>query len=589
MRIYKAPLDDIRFIFETLDYEGRVASLADFADFDLETVMGMAKEMGRFGTRDALPLSKTADKQGTRWNPETFAVTTADGFPGLLKKFRDSGFAGISQPTEWGGQGGPTSLGLILGEISTATNKSFSMCPGLTNGLIDALKAWGTDEQKAYYLPKLVTAEWSGTMCLTEPQCGTDLGLITTKAEPAADGNGYLLTGTKIWITYGDHDLTENIIHLVLARLPDAAPGIKGISTFVVPKFLDDGTRNPIFCAGIEHKLGIHASPTCVMSLEGARGFLVGEPGKGMRAMFTMMNHARLTVAQEGVSYGDIAYQTALAFAKDRRQSRSLDPKKQEEGQTADTILVHPDVRRMLLNVKASNEAMRALIFYISMHIDVSHHHPDEAVRMRSDDIVALLTPVAKGWITERGFANVSEAMQVMGGAGYTQDWSVEQYLRDSRIGMIYEGTNGIQALDLVGRKLPMGGGRLVKTFSAEVADFVKQQAENTALAEFITPLKDASKELSALTMTLAMKGMADPEEAGAMASNYLKVFGLVTGAYLWARMAAHALTRDDKLARTKLKTARYYFQHVLPETKALSVLIARGKQDMMAFEVDEF
>jgi len=589
MRIYKAPLEDLRFIFEAFDYEGRIGALADFADFDLDTVMEMAKEIGKFATRDLLPLSKVADKQGVRWNPETREVKTADGFQGLLRKYRDSGFAGISQPVEWGGQGGPISLGLIMGECSTATNKSFSMCPGLTNGLIDALKAWGSDEQKAYYLPRLVTGEWSGTMCLTEPQCGTDLGLITTKAEPAPDGNGYVVTGTKIWITYGDHDLTDNIVHLVLARLPDAPPGIRGISALVVPKFLEDGTRNPVSCTGLEHKLGIHGSPTCVISLEGARGWLVGEPHRGMRSMFTMMNHARLTVAQEGVSYSDIAYQTALAFAKDRRQSRSLDPQKQEEGQSADTILVHPDVRRMLLNVKASTEAMRALIFYIAMHIDVSHHHPDEAVRQRSDDLVALLTPVAKGWITERGFANVSEALQVMGGAGYTQDWSVEQYLRDSRISMIYEGTNHIQALDLVGRKLPMAGGRLVRTFSAEVIEFIKENSGNEAMAEFVGPLKQASKDLSDLTMQLAMKGMADQEEAGAVASNYLSVFGLTAGAYLWARMAAHALTRDDRFAHTKLKTARYFFQQILPETKSLIAVIAVGKKNMMDFGAEEF
>ncbi|MCB9544610.1 MAG: acyl-CoA dehydrogenase C-terminal domain-containing protein [Myxococcales bacterium] len=588
MQVYKAPIDDLRFVFEALDYPGRVAALADFADFDLDTVMEIAAQAGKFAAKELLPLNRIGDQQGVQWDPETKAVKTADGFPALLRKFRDNGFTGIAQPVEWGGGGGPHSLGLIFGELATSTNKSFSMCPGLTNGLIDALLAYGTDEQKQYYLPKLVTGEWSGTMCLTEPQCGTDLGLVATRAEPTADGDGYLLTGNKIWITFGEHDMTDNIVHLVLARLPDAPEGIRGISTFVVPKFLEDGTRNPIFCTGLEHKLGIHASPTCVMSLEGARGWLVGEPHRGMKSMFVMMNHARLTVGQEGIAYGEIAYQTALAFAKDRRQSRSLDPKKQEVDQKADNILVHPDVRRMLLNVKASTEAMRALLFHVAMHLDASHHHPDEAERVRSSDLVALLTPVVKAWTTERGFLNVSEAMQVMGGSGYTTDWSVEQYLRDSRIAMIYEGTNHIQALDLVGRKLPMGGGRLMKTFAAEVTSFIKANADTPAMGEFLGPLKAASKELSELTMQLAMKGMADPEEAGAVASNYLTVFGLTAGAYMMARMAAYALTREDRQARAKLKTARYYLHNILPETKSLIAIIGAGKAHMMDFDADE-
>ena len=431
-------------------------------------------------------------------------------------------------------------VGLAMGEFVTATNKSFSMCPGLTHGLVDAIMAYGSDEQKAEYLPKMVSGEWTGTMCLTEPHAGTDLGLLKTKAIP--NGDHYLLTGTKIWITFGEHDFTDNIIHLVLARLPDAPPGIKGISTFLVRKVNPDGTRNGISCGGLEHKLGIHGSPTCVMNMEDAVGELIGEPHRGMRTMFVMMNNARLAVGMEGVALAEIAYQSALEFAKDRKQMRALDPAKRDNDSAADCILKHPDVRRMLLNCKASTEGMRGLAMYLSKQLDLSHHADTEEERQRADDLVALLTPVVKSYFTERGFDNISEALQVCGGAGYTQDWPIEQYLRDARIAMIYEGTNHIQALDLVGRKLPVDNGRLMRVFSEEVTELIRSSKEIEGMEEFVTPLKGASKMVTELTMTLAMKGMGDPEEAGAIASNYLNVFALAAIAFAWCHQARHAL-----------------------------------------------
>ena len=586
MQIYKAPLEDFRFILEAFGYADRVASLKAYEDFDFDTALATLEMSAKFCTNEMLPLNRVGDQQGVKLDPETGEVTTAEGFKALYQTYLQTGMAGLIHTPDYGGMGAPHTLGLMLNEMATATNKSFSMCPGLTNGLIDALTHYGTDDLKAAYLPKLINGEWTGTMCLTEPQCGTDLGLVSTKAIP--DGDKFRLTGTKIWITFGEHDMADNIVHLVLARLPDAPPGIKGISAFLVPKILLDGSRNGVMCTGLEHKMGIHASPTCVITMEDAQGWLVGRPHKGMRAMFVMMNAARLSVGLEGISLADIAYQTALAFAKDRRQSRSLDPAKQDASSSADNILVHPDVRRMLLNVKSTNEGMRALAYYVGVHLDISLSHPDPAERERSEDFVGLLTPIVKAFITERGFANVSEALQVTGGAGYTTDWSIEQYLRDLRIALIYEGTNHIQALDLVGRKLPKAGGRPMKRFVGEMREFIDKYKDDPVLGEFAGPLKDASKRLGDITMQLAMKGMADQEEAAAVASNYLTLFGYTATAYMWALLAEAAKDRSGRFYATKLKTARYYFQNVLPECDGLAAIIARGKANMMAFEVDE-
>ena len=587
MQNYQAPLNDIRFLLETFGYNEKLMAIEQFEDFDLDTSMSMLEGYSKFCTEVLLPLSEPGDRVGVTFDPEAKTVTTPEGFKEAYQGFCENGFTTLPFPAEYEGMGAPFCLATLAGEVLIACNKAFSMCTGLTAGLIDSLEASGTDEQKAMYLPKLISGEWAGTMCLTEPQCGTDLGLVSTKAEP--HGDHYKLTGTKIWITFGEHDMAENIVHLVLARLPDAPAGIKGISTFIVPKFLEDGSRNPVFCGGTDHKMGIHASPTCVINLEDAEGWLVGEPHKGMRTMFVMMNAARLNVGIEGVALGDAAYQSALAFAKDRRQSRSLDPKKQDRDHTADNILVHPDVRRMLLNVKSTTEALRGLVAWIAMSYDVWHHHPDEAERQKAGDLVALLTPIIKSYGSERGFLNVSDSMQVMGGAGYTQDWPVEQYMRDVRIAMIYEGTNHIQALDLVGRKMPMHGGRLMQVFAGEITALIRECSGDERMAEFIDPIKRESKRLTAVTMELGAKASQDFELVGAVASNFLNQFALVTLAYVWGMQVKAVIDRDesDPVRRSKLQTARFFMQQVLPEAEMFANKVAAGKQAMTDIDID--
>lgn len=588
MEYYKAPVKDMMYMLEAFKYTERVHSLEAFEGFDLSIVESLLESAGDIAVKETLPLNRLGDEHGIEWNPETYDVTTPPGFKEAYAKLVANGLIGMTCDPNYGGSGGPEVLGVLFSELSTATNKSFSMCPGLTRGLIDALSAHGTEEQKQKYLTRLISGEWTGTMCLTEPQCGTDLGLITTKAVPQEDGS-YKLTGTKIWITFGEHDMAENIIHLVLARLPDAPEGIRGISAFIVPKFLDGGERNAVYCTGLEHKMGIKASPTCVMDFENATGYLVGTPHKGMRSMFVMMNAARLHVGVEGIGLTEIAYQTALAFAKDRRQSRALDPDKVDESAPADNILVHPDVRRMLLNIKSTNEALRALAVWISVEYDVAHHHPDAEARQRANDIVALLTPIIKSYGSERSFLNISEAMQVCGGAGYTTDWNIEQYLRDERIAMIYEGTNHIQALDLVGRKLPKDGGRMVRVFSEVVTEMVRAGKENKELGEFTEYLKEVSKKLTSLTMELAGQAMADREVAGAVASHYLNLFALTTLAYTWCVQVKHAIENDTPNKATKLKTARYFMHKVLPEHETLVRQINSWKSNLMEFDVEEF
>ncbi len=587
MQTYRAPLADIRFLLQAFDYAGTVQSIEAFEDFDIDTAMSLLEEYSRYCVEVLLPLNEPGDRQGVTFDPQAHTVTLPDGFREAYQGYAENGYTALPFSPEHGGMGAPYVLSTLASEVMIAANKSFSMCPGLTVGLIDALEVHGTDHQKTHMLPKLISGEWTGTMCLTEPQCGTDLGLLTTKAE--VHGDHYTLTGTKIWITFGEHDLADNIVHLVLARLPDAPPGIKGISTFVVPKVLDDGSRNPIFCGGTDHKMGIHASPTCVMNLEGAEGWLVGEPHRGMRAMFTMMNAARLNVGVEGIALGDAAYQAALQFARDRRQSRSLDAAKQDRDHSADNILVHPDVRRMLLEIKSTTEALRGLVAWIAMCYDEMHNHPDAERREHAGDLVALLTPIIKSYGTERGFDNVSTAMQVCGGAGFTQDWPIEQYLRDLRIALIYEGTNHIQALDLVGRKLPMKGGRLMKRFGEEITTLIRATADDPRMTEFIGPLETEAKRLSETTKAIGAVAMQDAETVGAVASSYLNQFALVTLAYVWARQVRAVLELDqgDPLRRSKLQTARYFFALVLPEAEMYAQKVAVGKGPMVDIDID--
>lgn len=588
MQRYSAPLKDMRFVLEALGYEEKLGGFEAFETYDLETSMAVLEAMSSIAIDKLLPLNRKGDVEGVAFDPDAATVTLPDGFKEAYQTLAENGLLGLSGPEEYGGGGAPEALSVLASEILTACNKSLSMCPGLTFGLVGALQAHGSDEQKAKYLPKLISGEWTGTMCLTEPQCGTDLGLITTKAEPLDDGS-YKLTGTKIWITFGEHNLTDNIIHLVLARLPDAPAGIRGISTFLVPKLMDDGSRNPAYCTGLEEKMGIQASPTCVISLDGAVGYMVGEPNKGMRSMFTMMNMARLHVGMEGIALGEIAYQTAVDFAQERRQGRSLDRSKNDESAAADNILVHPDVRRMLLNIKSTTEAMRALGAWIGIEHEISHHHPDEAARQEADDLVALLTPIIKSYGSERGFENISDAMQVCGGSGYTVDWDIEQYLRDERIAMIYEGTNHIQALDLVGRKLALHNGRLLMSFQKRVQQTMEACQGVEELAGLMGPFQKAVGRLMQATQKLATEGAKDPEMAASVASNYLNLFALVTLGFMWLELARHAVKKGDAEAKTKLKTAHYFMQMVLPETGLYAKLVSVGKDPTMAFEASEF
>ena len=584
---YTPPLDDIRFNLEVFGYPALIAEVQKMADFDLDTAMALLGEYSNFCANVLYPLNQKADQQGLQFDGATGAVTTPDGFKEAYKGWVEAGFGGMAHSAAHGGGGAPFTLAVLGSEILIACNKSFSMCPGLTTGLIDALEAHGTDEQKHRFLEKLIKGEWAGTMCLTEPQCGTDLGLLTTRAEPRGDGS-YSLRGTKIWITFGEHDLTENIVHLVLARLPDAPPGIKGISAFLVPKLLEDGSFNHVSCGGLEHKMGIHASPTCVINLEGAQGWILGEAHKGMRSMFVMMNAARLNVGIEGVALAEAAYQAALTFAKDRRQSRSLNPARQEAGQAADNILVHPDVRRMLLNIKATNEALRGLVAMIAVSYDTMLHHPDAAKRAEAEDRVALMTPIIKSFGSERGFQNVSEAMQVMGGSGFTTDWPVEQHLRDVRIAMIYEGTNHIQALDLVGRKLPLGGGRLLQQFASEVTATIEQASAVPSLAAYAQALGKEAGRLTNTTMELMGKAMADAEEVGAAASNYLNQFAINTLGYVWLKQLLHLEGQPDSAQkRGKHQTARWFFEGVLPEAALYAKRVSVGKAPLMDADID--
>lgn len=584
---YEAPLKDIAFQLKTFGYDD-VAALDDFEDFDFETALGVLNDVSEFLVEEWLPTNAIGDRIGVTYNPSDKTVSLPKGFKEAYEKYVETGYLAIGYPVEYDGEGAPHMLSLMIGEIQIATNKSLSMCPGLSHGLISSLKAYGTQEQKDTWMPKLVSGEWAGTMCLTEPQAGTDLGLVYTTATEKEDGS-YNLNGSKIWITFGEHDLTENIIHLVLARLPGAPEGIKGISTFIVPKFKLDGTRNGIYCSGVDHKMGIHGSPTCVMSMDDAEGYLIGTPHKGMRCMFVMMNEARLSVGLEGLSLSEASYQEALYFAQNRRQGRSLNKERNETGEEADTILAHPDVRRQLLRVRSTTEAMRGLACYVAKHIDFSHHHPEEKQRQKSDDIVALLTPIIKSFFTDRGFLNTSDAMQVCGGIGYTQEMSIEQHMRDVRIAMIYEGTNHVQGLDLVGRKLLIGGGRLIRTFGAEVGALLASVKGDERFDEFAKATKHGFDTLTKLSMHLAMNGPKDPEMIAAVASEYLNVFGHVTFAFSWLSQAKAAFEMDSDYAKTKIKMARFFFRHVYPEMDAHAAMVLQGKDAMMDIEADEF
>ena len=589
---YEAPLNDIQFLlFDVLKSHERYADLPIGEDYSRELVESVLTEMGKFVEGVFLPVNGKGDEEGCQYDPETQSVKAPPSYHPAFKQFVEGGWPSLSAPAAYGGQGLPHLMNVVFDELCASTNTSLSMYFGLTHGAIVALDKHADDKLRDRYIKQLVSGEWTGTMCLTEPQCGTDLGLIKTKAVPVeGKENTYTLNGNKIWITGGEHDFTDNIIHLVLAKLPDAPEGTKGISLFIVPKKLDDGSRNGIFCTGLEHKMGINGSATCFISMEDAEGYLVGEPHQGLKYMFSMMNSARIMVGVQGLGLGETAYQTALSFAKERDQGRSLSGVKEPE-KPADNILVHPDVRRMLLSQKTMMEGCRALAYWVGMNLDLAHEHPDEGVRERANDMVELLTPVVKAFITDEGYKTIDQAVQTLGGSGYTKDWGIEQLLRDSRIARIYEGTNGIQALDLVGRKLPMHNGRAVKTLISEMVDFANNCSDHATQAK----LRHAVSVLSDALGWLTMNALQDREVAGAAATPVLKLFGIVTVGYLLARSgqtAQELLDNGDsreQFLMTKMKTRDFYFTEVMNEVDTLLQLIKSGKQHLMAFSAEEF
>lgn len=591
---YIAPLRDMQFVMhELLDVESELKSMPKHADLDAETINQVLEEAGKFCSEVLFPLNQSGDAEGCKW--QDGVVTTPKGFKEAYQQYVEAGWPALACDPEHGGQGLPVFINNALYEMMNSANQSWTMYPGLSHGAYECLHAHGTPEQKSTYLGKLVSGEWTGTMCLTEPHCGTDLGLLRTKAEPNGDGS-YAITGTKIFISSGEHDMAANIIHLVLARLPDAPIGTKGISLFVVPKFLPDasgnpGERNGIQCGSIEHKMGIHANATCVMNLDGARGWLVGEANRGLNAMFVMMNAARLGVGMQSLGLTEVSYQNALVYAKERLQMRSLSGAKAPE-KAADPIIVHPDVRRMLLTQKAYAEGGRAFSYWVALTLDKELSHADEAVRRESADLVALLTPIVKAFLSDNAFEATNHGMQVYGGHGFIHEWGMEQYVRDARINMIYEGTNSIQSLDLLGRKVLGDMGAKLKKFGKLVTDFVEAEGVKPEMQEFVNPLADIGDKVQKLTMEIGMKAMANPDEVGAAAVPYLRTVGHLVFSYFWARMARIALDKQDSgdvFYQSKLATARFYFAKLLPETAATIRAARAGAKPMMDVDVALF
>ena len=587
---YHAPLRDMHFVFdELLDAYATLQTLPHQREFSPDLGGAILQEAAKLAEQVLAPLNGPGDRQGCRYDPQGKSVRVPDGFKEAYRQFAEGGWTALACSPDFGGQGLPQVLNMMVEEMICSANLSLGMYPGLTHGAINALAEHGSAELQARFLPKLIGGQWSGTMCLTEPQCGTDLGLIRTRALPDSDGS-YVLSGTKIWITGGEQDLTDNIIHLVLARLPDAPEGVRGISLFLVPKILGNGSRNPIFCGGLEHKMGINGSATCIMNLEGARGWRIGEVNQGMRCMFTMMNSARLMVGMQGLGIAESAYQISLGFARDRLQSRAMSGPKALD-KAADPIIVHPDVRRNLLRQKVIIEGGRALAYFTGLHLDLAEGHEDPAVREEADDLVQLLTPVVKAFLTDEGFNCANDGLQVLGGSGYTQVWGIEQLVRDARITRIYEGTNGIQALDLVGRKLGLGGGRAVRRYFALIEGWLAAHPG----AAHVAAVGDALGHLREATQWIVREGLQDPEQAGAAATPYLRLFALASLAWLWARMADVAQTRleqgaaETRFYGAKLKSADFFMARMLPDTASLLAEIQAGKQTLMAFAEDEF
>jgi alkylation response protein AidB-like acyl-CoA dehydrogenase len=593
---YKAPIRDMKFVMqELLDCDSHYQKLG-YEDASLDMVDAIMAEAAKFTEQVIAPINQIGDEQGCTWTDGV--VTTPDGFKEAYSQYVEGGWPTLSQSVEFGGQGLPHSLNTAIGEFTSAANHSFAMYPGLSHGALATIEAHGNDFQKNTFMPKLVEGSWTGTMCLTEPHCGTDLGMLRTKAELNDDGS-YAISGTKIFISAGEHDLSDNIVHIVIARIPGSPEGSRGISLFIVPKFnvTDAGEvadRNAVSCGSIEHKKGIHANATCVINFDGAKGYLIGEIDRGLNCMFTFMNAARLGVASEGVAAADASFQGALAYAQDRLQMRSLSGVKNPDG-PADPIIVHPDVRRMLLTQKSIAEGGRALVGYLAQLVDIGHASTDEAEKAAAETKLALLTPIAKAFLTEVGLECTSHGVQVFGGHGFIKEWGMEQLMRDTKISCLYEGTTGIQALDLLARKILGSKGAILKPFGAEVTAFCVENAGNEAMQEFIQPIMTFGGDWQKMTETLGLKAMKNPDEIGAASVDYLMYSGYLTLAYFWAKMVKVA---QDKLAESdedkafyqaKIKTARFYFQRILPRANGHAACVANGADSMMELESEDF
>ena len=600
MQIYKAPLRDMRFVLhEMLDAE-QLSKLPGFEEATSDTIDAIIEESAKFCEDKLLPLNRIGDEEGCTY--ENGVVRTPTGFKQAYDDFVDAGWQSISSDPKYGGQGLPALMNFVIEEMVCSTNIAFGLYPLLSRGAAALIERHGSEAIKDTYLPHLTDGSWSGTMCLTESHCGTDLGLIRTKAVPASDGV-YNISGSKIFISAGEHDLVDNIVHLVLAKLPDAPEGVRGISLFLVPKInvkgngasAELGPRNGVSCGSIEKKMGIHGASTCVINFDEAEGYLIGEAHKGLRCMFTMMNGARLGVGMQGLAIGETAYQSATAYAKERRSGKSV-AKGAKSADAADPIIVHPDVRNMLLTVRAYNEGTRALAYWTALNLDISTNHPDAEARRDADELVQLMTPIIKAFLTDRGFEAANLAVQVHGGHGYIAEHGMEQLVRDARIAQLYEGTNGIQALDLVGRKLGLHTGRLLRHFFHPATAFVEAHQNDEALKEIVMPLAKALGKLQQATLVIAQKVFGDPEEAAAVATDYLKMFGLVAVGYMWAMMAEKALAKagddangDARYYANKVKTARFYMYKLLPESASLFLQIMTGKAAIAQFDEDDF